>query len=215
MWPRRSPPIRSASPACSRSTCWRRTPSRRCSYWIGTRLHRHAPVHHRQHHAGAGDLVRRSALVSGLGVCRRGRHSGLHADDAAGLSAAARPARAVPEGARSFSTIWRGRSWSMARPLRRIATSSILRSYPNVFLKLTPLNVSPADWGKATPETFFRHADRRPIGADRIAWGSNFPATDDTLAGHPRQGAGGARASPAPTSATGFSADRAAALSRP
>jgi predicted TIM-barrel fold metal-dependent hydrolase len=52
----------------------------------------------------------------------------------------------------------------------------------NVFLKLTPLNVSPAGWGKATPKTFFRTLIER-FGADRIAWGSNFPATNDSLAG--------------------------------
>jgi predicted TIM-barrel fold metal-dependent hydrolase len=52
----------------------------------------------------------------------------------------------------------------------------------NVFLKLTPLNVTPENWGKATPETFFRALIDR-FGADRIAWGSNFPATNDSLAG--------------------------------
>jgi predicted TIM-barrel fold metal-dependent hydrolase len=56
-----------------------------------------------------------------------------------------------------------------------------LAKYPNVFLKLTPLNVSPDDWGKATPETFFRTLIDR-YGADRIAWGSNFPATNASLA---------------------------------
>ena len=30
-----------------------------------------------------------------------------------------------------------------------------LSRYPNVYLKLTPLNVEPKDWGKATPETFY------------------------------------------------------------
>src|SRR5205814_1018139 len=44
-----------------------------------------------------------------------------------------------------------------------------LSKNPNVFLKLTPLNVSPADWGKATPHTFFRTLIDR-YGADRIAW---------------------------------------------
>src|SRR5690348_11462027 len=57
-----------------------------------------------------------------------------------------------------------------------------LAKYPTVFLKLTPLNVSPDDWGKATPETWFRTLIDR-FGADRIAWGSNFPATNDTLSG--------------------------------
>jgi len=56
-----------------------------------------------------------------------------------------------------------------------------LARYRNVFLKLTPLNVSPANWGKATPETFFG-ALIAAYGADRVAWGSNFPATEGTLA---------------------------------
>src|SRR5215204_5558450 len=57
-----------------------------------------------------------------------------------------------------------------------------LAKYRNVFLKLTPLNVTPADWGKATPQTWFQTLIDR-YGAERIAWGSNFPATDDSLAG--------------------------------
>jgi predicted TIM-barrel fold metal-dependent hydrolase len=51
----------------------------------------------------------------------------------------------------------------------------------NVFLKLTPINVEPKDWGKATPESFFG-ALIKAFGADHIAWGSNFPATAGTLA---------------------------------
>ena len=57
-----------------------------------------------------------------------------------------------------------------------------LSKYKNVFLKMTPLNVSPETWGQATPKTFFRTLIDR-FGADRIAWGSNFPATNDTLTG--------------------------------
>jgi L-fuconolactonase len=56
-----------------------------------------------------------------------------------------------------------------------------LSHFPNVFLKLTPINVSPANWGKATPESFFG-ALIAAYGANRIAWGSNFPATEGTLA---------------------------------
>jgi predicted TIM-barrel fold metal-dependent hydrolase len=55
-----------------------------------------------------------------------------------------------------------------------------LSRYPNVYLKLTPLNVEPKDWGKATPETFYS-ALTKAYGANRIAWGSNFPATEGTL----------------------------------
>ena len=56
-----------------------------------------------------------------------------------------------------------------------------LAKYPQVFLKLTPINVEPKDWGKATPKTFFG-ALIETFGANRIAWGSNFPATEGTLA---------------------------------
>ena len=55
-----------------------------------------------------------------------------------------------------------------------------LAPYPNVYLKLTPLNVSPADWGKASPQSFFGELIK-VYGANRIAWGSNFPATAGTL----------------------------------
>jgi len=51
---------------------------------------------------------------------------------------------------------------------------------PNVFLKVTPLNYMPANWGKASPESFFGKLVAE-FGAHRIAWGSNFPATAGTL----------------------------------
>jgi predicted TIM-barrel fold metal-dependent hydrolase len=56
-----------------------------------------------------------------------------------------------------------------------------LARYPQVYLKLTPINVEPKEWGKATPKTFFG-ALIETFGANRIAWGSNFPATAGTLA---------------------------------
>jgi predicted TIM-barrel fold metal-dependent hydrolase len=55
-----------------------------------------------------------------------------------------------------------------------------LARYPNISLKLTPVNVEPTSWGKATPETFFG-ALIKTYGANRIAWGSNFPATAGPL----------------------------------
>jgi L-fuconolactonase len=51
---------------------------------------------------------------------------------------------------------------------------------PNVFLKVTPLIYMLADWGKASPERFFGKLVAA-FGAQRIAWGSNFPATAGTL----------------------------------
>jgi L-fuconolactonase len=56
-----------------------------------------------------------------------------------------------------------------------------LARYQNIYLKATPLNFAPPQWGKATPETFFGKLVET-FGASRIAFGSNFPATEGTLA---------------------------------
>jgi predicted TIM-barrel fold metal-dependent hydrolase len=55
-----------------------------------------------------------------------------------------------------------------------------LAKYGQVFLKVTPVNVEPKDWGKATPASFFGEVVKT-FGASRIAWGSNFPATAGPL----------------------------------
>jgi L-fuconolactonase len=50
-----------------------------------------------------------------------------------------------------------------------------LAAYPNLFLKLTSRTVEEASKGASTPQAFFpRLVDA--FGANRIAWGSNFPA---------------------------------------
>jgi L-fuconolactonase len=55
-----------------------------------------------------------------------------------------------------------------------------LAKYKQVYLKITPINVTPKSWGKGTPETFFgKMIDT--FGAERIAWGSNFPNSVGTL----------------------------------
>lgn len=56
-----------------------------------------------------------------------------------------------------------------------------LAKYPNVYLKVTERNLVGARAGKATPESFFGRlvAD---FGASRIAWGSNYPASERPLA---------------------------------
>ena len=56
-----------------------------------------------------------------------------------------------------------------------------LARYPNVYLKLTERNTTESQQGKATPETFFGRAVKE-FGANRIAWGSNFPASEGSLA---------------------------------
>lgn len=55
-----------------------------------------------------------------------------------------------------------------------------LARYGNVYLKLTSRNVEEARRGKATPETFFARLVKE-FGASRIAWGSNYPASEGTL----------------------------------
>ncbi|MGB6891553.1 MAG: amidohydrolase family protein, partial [Xanthobacteraceae bacterium] len=53
--------------------------------------------------------------------------------------------------------------------------------YQQVYLKITPINVTPKSWGKGTPQTFFGKLIDT-FGASRIAWGSNFPNSVGTLA---------------------------------
>lgn len=55
-----------------------------------------------------------------------------------------------------------------------------LAKYPNVYLKVTHRPIEQSMKGKATPETFLGKAVKE-FGADRMMWGSNFPAAPETL----------------------------------
>jgi predicted TIM-barrel fold metal-dependent hydrolase len=55
-----------------------------------------------------------------------------------------------------------------------------LARYPNVYLKVTERNFVGARKGKATPDTFFGRLVS-DFGASRIAWGSNYPASEKSL----------------------------------
>jgi L-fuconolactonase len=55
-----------------------------------------------------------------------------------------------------------------------------LARFPGVYLKVTERNFVGATKGKATPETFFGRLVSC-FGASRIAWGSNFPASERSL----------------------------------
>jgi len=75
----------------------------------------------------------------------------------------------------------------MARPVQEDGTpyhaaDSLweLAKFPGVFLKVTERNFVGAKSGKATPETFFNKAIA-VFGANRIAWGSNFPTSERSL----------------------------------
>lgn len=51
-----------------------------------------------------------------------------------------------------------------------------MRRYPNLFLKFTTNNTRAASTGKSTPRAFFETL-LDAYGANRLMWGSNFPAT--------------------------------------
>jgi predicted TIM-barrel fold metal-dependent hydrolase len=55
-----------------------------------------------------------------------------------------------------------------------------LAKYPGVFLKLTNRTVATANAGKSTAALFVPFVVKA-FGADRIAWGSNFPAAEEPL----------------------------------
>lgn len=55
-----------------------------------------------------------------------------------------------------------------------------LAKFPGVFLKVTERNFVGAKNGKATPETFFSKVICA-FGANRVAWGSNFPTSELSL----------------------------------
>jgi predicted TIM-barrel fold metal-dependent hydrolase len=55
-----------------------------------------------------------------------------------------------------------------------------LADYKNLYLKLTPRTAAEAQNGKATHATFFPLLVSK-FGASRIAWGSNYPASEGTL----------------------------------
>jgi L-fuconolactonase len=56
-----------------------------------------------------------------------------------------------------------------------------LAKYKQIYLKITPVNVTPkGGWGSGAPDTFFaKFVDA--FGAERIAWGSNFPNSIGTM----------------------------------
>lgn len=55
-----------------------------------------------------------------------------------------------------------------------------LAAKPNIYLKVTPRSFDLANSGKASPETFFPKLVAE-FGANRIAFGSNYPASEGTL----------------------------------
>lgn len=67
-----------------------------------------------------------------------------------------------------------GPPYANAAPLFELA------AHANIFLKVTPRSFDLAGTGKASPETFFPRLVAE-FGADRCAFGSNYPASEGTL----------------------------------
>ena len=67
-----------------------------------------------------------------------------------------------------------GPPWAAAAPLFALAR------FPNLHLKLTVHNFRDAQKGTGSPAQFVEQVVRT-FGAERIAWGSNFPASSGTL----------------------------------
>ena len=65
-------------------------------------------------------------------------------------------------------------------PYAAAAELFALTRYERLYLKVTPINISPKSWGRGTPETFFGKLVN-VFGAARIGWGSNFPNSVGTL----------------------------------
>jgi L-fuconolactonase len=67
-----------------------------------------------------------------------------------------------------------GTPYNAAAPLWKLAR------YPNLYLKIASRNYSESRKGKATPETLFPKIVAE-FGSNRMAWGSNYPASEGTL----------------------------------
>ena len=65
-------------------------------------------------------------------------------------------------------------------PYAAAASLFSLARFKNLYLKLTTHNVRESQQGKATPRGFFGRV-LREFGASRIAWGSNYPASEGSL----------------------------------
>jgi predicted TIM-barrel fold metal-dependent hydrolase len=66
-------------------------------------------------------------------------------------------------------------------PFAAAAPLFALAKYPNVYLKLTHRPIEQSEKGASTPEAFLGKAVKE-FGAQRMIWGSNFPAAGPPLA---------------------------------
>ena len=143
--------------------------------------HGAAAVHHRQHHAGPGLLARRSEVLSGLADRRRSRHPDLSANVAEGISGDDPDDRALPEGEDH------PRPLRPAGAQRRPALCAGAEPVRPRQISEHPPEAHPAQFhrnrrtGRRRPRPFSRKLVGA-FGAQRLAWGSNYPASEGSLA---------------------------------
>jgi L-fuconolactonase len=65
-------------------------------------------------------------------------------------------------------------------PYKKVGSLFAMAPFDNIYLKVTPRTVTNVQQGKATAETFFPKLIAA-FGASRLAWGSNFPASEGSM----------------------------------
>ncbi|MBI1218584.1 MAG: amidohydrolase family protein [Rhodobacteraceae bacterium] len=65
-------------------------------------------------------------------------------------------------------------------PYAKAAPLFALAAFENIYLKVTPRTTDAVRTGKADPQSFFTKLVAA-FGSDRLAWGSNFPASEGTM----------------------------------
>ncbi len=101
--------------------------------------------------------------------------------DPAGLAQVAGLAKRFPKVRIALDHLGRP-DMSDGPPYKRASSLFGLAPFENIFLKMTPRSFGDAQKSPATPQTFFPRLVE-VFGSNRLAWGSNFPASEGKLSG--------------------------------
>ncbi len=142
--------------------------------------HRHAHLHLRLDPRRAGDVLRRRGGVSGLAIRQRPGPVGLHADAGRRACRCWKPSSSASRRCAIILDHFARAEAADGPPFASAAPLWALAKYPNVYLKLTHRPIEQSVKGKSTPQAFLGKAVGE-FGADRICWGSNFPAAKPPL----------------------------------
>ena len=128
---------------------------------------------------GQADWLGHESSHPSLGIRRAARHPDLPADDHGGAGNAARAARTVSPRPRAARPLCAPRPLRR-RPYRTAQQLFEIAEFPGVHLKLTHRALAAAADGASRPADFVEQVVTA-YGADRITWGSNFPAVEGSL----------------------------------